>query len=76
MNAVIRFLQDILGYFMEKLSQGTRIFILGAIALTALYFGGFRGLLNTLAAVLWTISIGMFTILIYTIVKDRNKRRE
>lgn len=73
MNPFIRFLQDILGYFVEKISQTMKIIIIGAITLVVFLIWGFNGVLNALAIVLWVTSIFMFFILFYSIIKDRNK---
>lgn len=74
MSSVIRFLQDILGYFMEKMKQSTRIVILGSISATILFLWGWRIYIDVVAAVLWIISIFLFGLVIYNIIKDRSRR--
>ncbi len=73
MNPFIRFLQDILGYFMEKFPPLWKAIVFVIVGAIAYFFGGWRGVLNTIAVVLWVISLFMFGMLFYNVIKDRNK---
>lgn len=73
MDSFIRFLQDILGYFMEKVPPLWKVIILGGIAVILYMIGGIPLILNTISIVLWIISLFMFGLLLFNVIKDRNK---
>ncbi|MFC1641035.1 hypothetical protein ACFL2D_03225 [Patescibacteria group bacterium] len=78
MDTIVRFFKDVLGFFMDsaarKYMTWVRVAIAAVVALVAYLFGGFQGILNTLAVILWIVAIFMTIVVIKNLVKDRSKQ--
>lgn len=73
MKQVIRFFEDILGYFMEKFPPSWKFLVIGGLAAIVWIFWSFKTLLNVVSVVLWLIAFFMFGKLLFNVVRDRNK---
>lgn len=72
-KSIIRFFEDIIGYFMEKVPPAWKVVILGGIALVIFLTRGLQAVLNTLAICLWIVTFFMFGKLLFNLIRDRNK---
>jgi tetrahydromethanopterin S-methyltransferase subunit C len=73
MKSIIRFFEDILGYFMEKFPPLWKALTLGGITLIIFLVWGFQNLLYVVSVILWAVSFFMLTKLLVNVIKDRNR---
>lgn len=72
-SSIVRFFEDIIGYFVEKFPPAWKAVTLGGIALVIFLVWGFQAVLNTLSVCLWVVSFFMLGKLIFNLIRDRNK---
>lgn len=73
MQAIIRFFEDILGYFVEKFSPLWKAITIGGIALIIFLIWNLQTLLNVVSVILWITAFFMFGKLLFNVIRDRNK---
>lgn len=71
---MIRFFQDILGYFMEKIPQWGKILILGGISLAIILIWSVQIYLYVVSTILWIVALFFFIVTVVNLIRDRIKR--